>query len=234
MLDVNYDWTIGLLDQVDITRSPEVEAAALRDKIPLLEESLQKAREWVAGALAPVSAWHPADDTWDDQIYFTRAYSQSGYERKSMALCEAEREFQALIQSGDPGRDLAGYVLTKIHAHLKASGYATSEARSQSSPVVVGIPLAKLLWEARNQDQHYNEPGDLRRPVLDVFAALSKNHPSLFGLSRSPEQTELRDLVKQRSWAPEVLQILGWTSRESVAKGLASLASGIASSKEAN
>ncbi|MFE0981708.1 hypothetical protein [Streptomyces rochei] len=225
MLDANQDWTIGLLDQVDITRSPEVEAAALRDKIPLLEQSLQEAKKWVAGALAPVPAWHPADDTWDDQIYFTRAYNEAGYEKKSVALREAETEFQTLIRSGDPGRDLSGYVLTRIHVHLKASGYATSEARIQSRPVVAGVPLAKLLWEARNQDQHYNEPGDLRRPILEVFAALAEHHSSIFSLSQAPDQTTLRGLVKQRSWAPEVLRILGWTSRASVAAGLASLAS---------
>lgn len=221
------DWyDVKLLDTVDLTVSPVEQAAQVSAALPTLRAELNTAAEWVSAALAPVPAWHPADDTWDDEIWFNRAYNESGYGERAAAVQAAQAELSALEQTDDPGRRVAGYVLTRTHGYLKQKGFESAKARGRSTPQVLpNLSLAELIWQARNQDQHYLDSKDLSQPVQDAFNRLAQFSPGVFALASGPSTAhELNALLKQRSWAPEVLVFLGWTSSAAAVAGIESVA----------
>lgn len=63
--------------------------------------------------------------------------------------------------------------------------------------IVAGIPLAELIWQARNQALHW-EDGSFRKPTTKCFEALSNNVDPVFAM------------FKERSLAFEVVELLGW------------------------
>lgn len=221
------DWyELKLLDTVDITKDPAVEMRHLQAQMPKLEAALDEARRWVASALEPAPPWHPAHDTYNDQYYFMRAWNESGLGPRTAALDDAQRQLDTLRRSDDPGRLIAGWLLGKIHIHLKRLGLETAAKRSRSTPVSVGgLPLAEIIWQARNQAQHYNDRRDLDPRVRTAFCVLVAQDPLLFGLTTPPpDDAALEGFLKQRSWAPESLRALGWDNRLTVVEGVNSIA----------
>jgi hypothetical protein len=222
------DWyELKLLDQVDLTRDPAAEATRLKAQLPSLEADLAAATKWVADALAPVPANHPSDDTWDEHVFFLRAMNESRYGPKAASLARSREQLAALAASDDPGRKVAGWVLGAAHDHVKALGLGSGQesARRLSRPAAVGgLALAEIVWQARNQDQHHNDGQDLSRPVVTCFQALVGHDPGLFRLSSAPPDVpSLQALLRQRSWAPEVLRLMGWTSAASTAAAISSM-----------
>jgi len=225
------DWyEMELLDAVDISRNRTAEAARLKDHLPALSAELDRAREHVAGSLTPVPWWHPSDDTWDDQRFFVRAMIDSDFSAKATRLNEMQQQLMELSKSDDPGRKVAGWVLTAVHGYIKGLGLGGGHdaARRQSHPASVGgESLAEIIWQARNQDQHHNDARELNRYVLNCFRKLVPHDLDMFGLARMPSTNEaLQILLHQQSWAPEVLRILGWTSSAAAVVGVQSIAPG--------
>lgn len=216
---------LHLLDEVDLTDSAVRQAAQVKRALPGLREAVAQAEAWVTAALAPVPANHPADDTWDDQIWFVRALNESQYGPKTGALAGAQRQLDDLEASEDPGRRIAGFVLARTHLHLKERGFGLWATREQSGPdVVPGLPLAELLWQARNQDQHYADVAAFHQPTLDAFELLNRVAPATFGLRTGPStRADLGVLLKDHSWASEVLTFLGWTNSVSVIEGIGTI-----------
>ncbi|MGW5081429.1 hypothetical protein [Micromonospora echinospora] len=221
------DWyELKLLDTVDITKDPAAEIRHLQAQLPKLEAALDGARRWVASALEPAPPWHPAHDTYNDQYYFMRAWNESDLGPRAAAVDDAQRQLDALRRSDDPGRLIAGWLLGKIHSHLKHLGLETAAKRSRSTPLSVGgLPLTEIIWQARNQDQHHNDRRDFESPVRTAFCVMVAQDPRLFGLTAPPpDDTALEGLLKQRSWAPESLRVLGWDNRLAVVEGVNSIA----------
>ncbi|WP_327032337.1 hypothetical protein [Micromonospora ureilytica] len=218
-------YELDLLDSVDITKDPEAEVAQLQAQMPKLQTALAEARQWVASAIEPVPAWHPTDDTYDDQYYFLRAWRESTVGPRTAAMKQAQEQLAALQRSDDPGRLIAGWLLSRIHGHLKDLGLELPEARRESAPSSIGgLPLAEIIWQVRNQVQHFNDVRDFKPPVLRVFRSMVAQGPSLFGLTSPPaDDTALEQLLKKRSWAPESLQVLGWIDRSAVVAGVRSI-----------
>jgi hypothetical protein len=209
-----------LLDEVDVRRDPVEQAEELRARVPQLRGEFAHAQQWVADALKPLPPNHPADDTWDDQIWFQRAMGESRYAVKQSAVEAAEAELDELANSDDPAEHVASLVLTQVHARIKALGLGTAPARKDSKPASIGaLPLAEIVWQARNQAHHHNDARDLDPPVLAVFRVLVADDPGLFGLSGPPaDNVAVQRLLKKRSWAPHVLQLLGWNSATALAR----------------
>lgn len=225
MLDSRNWITVKWLDQIDITSDPAAEAEHLRGRLPALREALQHATQWVADTLAPVPINHPAFDDWDDNYWMAKAMGQSRYGEKHRAVQEAEQRLDELASSDDPGRKVAGFLLIDIHRHLKDLGLGDGQARQASTPrSIAALPLAEVLWQARNQDQHFNETGPLQARVLDCFRAILDVAPTALGQSiPPPDDHTLQALLHQHSWAPEVLQLLGWTTSQNAAAGISSI-----------
>ena len=221
MADIEKWFSLELLDSRawDFDADPEAEHAAVADALPDLRTRFGVAQEHVAGSLAPVPANSPADDTWDDQIWFLRAVASSGYSKKKDDLEEAEQQLEALEGADNPGAHVAGLVFKDVHAYIKGVGLSDGLARRSSSPKSIGgLALAEIVWQARNQAEHYNDSRPLDDRVLDVFRVLVADDPEEYGVSAPPaDDGALQSLLKQRSWAPHVVLQLGWTSRARVA-----------------
>lgn len=215
---------VRMLDKIDITRDVNEEKDKLQGQLPNLKRELQVAMDWVAGALAPVPPWHPADDTWDDQIFFVRAMNESKYVARQEAYEEAERKLIELVNSDDPATELAGAILVRACRHLKSIGLKTRDQRDCSQPSIDGLTVANIVWQARNQDQHWNDGENLHNQIVEVFRALTQRHPEKFGLQTAPSSNEaLQMLLREQSWARSVLLILGWTSADSARAGIAAI-----------
>lgn len=218
-------WIVGFLDEVDFDADPAREAAALQARLPELREALRTATTWVAESLAPMGPNHPNLDDWDDDVWMVRAMGQVRYGDKQRAVEEAEARLEEIVRSDDPARKVAGFLLVEVQRHLQSLGLGSVAARQASTPKAVGgIALAEVLWQARNQDQHYNESGNLHPPLLACFRVIVGSHPSGFGQSQPPtDDAALQRLLRQRSWAPEVLKLLEWTSSAAAVTGIKSI-----------
>jgi hypothetical protein len=141
--------------------------------------------------------------------------ASSGYSKKKDDLEEAEQQLEALEGADNPGAHVAGLVLKDVHAYIKGVGLSGGPARCSSSPKSIGgLALAEIVWQVRNQAEHFNDAKPLGDPVLDVFRILVADDPDEYGVSAPPaDDVALQALLKQRSWAPHVLLHLGWTSR---------------------
>ena len=95
--------------------------------------------------------------------------------------------------------------------------------RTVAGRTLGGLPLAEIIWQARNQDQHYNDAKPTHTPTLDCFRVLTSTTPITFGLSGPPDEGTLNDLVKQQSWAPEILNLLGWVTAKAAGAGISSI-----------
>jgi hypothetical protein len=220
------DWfELDLLDTVDLTQDRAAQAAAVQARLPQLKADLDDTLREAYRALGPVPAGHPTDDMYDDHHYLQKALVELGAGGKSAAYEQARAELDDLTRADDPGRVIAGFVVTRIHDHLKQIGLNTAVARAASGPSSpAGPPLAELLWQTRNQAHHQ---GDARRydpPVLDAFRPLITQHPGAFGLAQPPPDDTVLDLVlKHQPWAKEVLILLGWTDPAAVRAGIATI-----------
>ena len=137
----DYWYSLALLDEIDLTNQDDAEADRVRTLLPRLRKDLDEARAEVSRALAPVDASHPADDTWDDNIFFHRALRETGHDQKAAALDEASRRLDALTSSRKPGCSIAGWVIDDAHAYVKQLGLAPAGSRATSKPAsLANIP----------------------------------------------------------------------------------------------
>lgn len=231
-LPVGARFSVKLLDSFDVTNDYLHERGVVREKIPGLIRELDQAGEWVAGSLAPVPPGSPADDTWDDQIYFMRAMNESDYTGKKKRLEIARSYLEKLLVAADPVDHIASSVIAEAHKEIRRAGGNGKEARARSKVTACcGVPIAEIIWQARNQHEHYEEDGDLSDPVRTLFAKLANCHYSVFNFQFQPGfskgDDELKRLCKRRSWSPVILGILGWTSSENATRGIVDLASSI-------
>lgn len=218
--------SLVLLSTVDMTADLETEKVNTRALLPALRRRLEDAHREVGRSLLPVDANHPAADGWDDDVYFRRAMLETNYSNKQDAWSAASERLDDLETSPDPARAVASYVLDDAHAYVKDDlGMSQRLTRLQSSPRSLGnLPLAEVIWQARNQRHHFNDQRPYDPPTIDAFRAIVGANPAAFGLqSPPPNDAALEPLLKSRSWAPEVLLLLGWTTPIAVTSSLHSI-----------
>jgi hypothetical protein len=150
---------------------------------------------------------------------------QTGYPEKKKTLEGAEARLTELAESNDAGRSISGWILDDAHAHLKDLGLATATTRGASGPASLGgLPLAEVIWQARNQHQHFNEGRPFDSPTIDALRTMVTAAPTAFGVTSPPsDDTSLAVLFKSQSMAKEVLVSLGWTSAFAVCAALKTL-----------
>jgi len=218
-------FSLILLATVDLTDDLEAEKQNLAAELPKLREMLDAAQNEVSKALLPVPATHPADDTWDDQIYFLRALIETGHNEKAVNYELASAQLTRLEASPDPARAVAGYVLDDATAFLKDRGLDTPDARLASQPASLGgLSLAEVVWQARNQKHHQPDTHGYHQPTLDSLRSVVAGNPGMFGRTTPPtSDPDLDALLKERSWAPEFLRLIGWTTPAAVAAGIGSI-----------
>lgn len=218
-------YSLDLLDTVDLTDNLENEGEQVTAALPGLRDRYDSAQSEVAKSLTPVPALHPADDTWDDGIWFQRAMLQAGYTEKLQALEDAKTRIDELERSSDPGHSIAGYVLDDAHGYLKDLGLSKSTARAKSQPSSLGgLMLAEVIWQARNQHHHFNDTQNFHPPTFSALRAIITSNPAAFGLSAPPpDDTSLASLLQSRSFSQEILVLLGWTSVQKVKAGVAAI-----------
>lgn len=160
-------FSLWILDHKDeIGREPEVERQ--RTLIAALHREFRGALDRAYSSIGPSPWLDPANDTWDDDIVFRKAPGTFRVTDKQRAVTEAEQQFAELMKTEEPIRDIAPAILRDVHGYLEDMGLVNRPDRRHWQPVSLGgRTLAEVLWEARNQDQHFR--GGVRPPVIDCF-----------------------------------------------------------------
>ena len=212
------DWpsVLLMLGPLNVKELSADKLGRLQQEVAELESEVRGAKEYVAAALQPAPAWHPADDGFDDQHEFMRALAYSRLPQKTAKQAETQADLDKLngaVNSPAYQKMLPGLLLSDAHAYIKDLGLDTSDKRGGSSPKSLGgLPLAEVIWQARNQHEHYRDARPFDRPVLDAFRSIVSAHPESFGLTEPPtDDAQLMTLLKNRSWATVLVDLLGWT-----------------------
>jgi hypothetical protein len=219
------------LDAIDWTLDREAQHQHLLSKLPALRAAVDEAVDYYRG----VTVWptNPMvhDDTWGDPLwdnwYHARAslWLTTAQEEVEKQRAAALHELDLLEYAADPATYAAGNALQLAHQHLKSLGLESPAARAAATPQhASGQPVAVVIWEARNQHEHWPDAKALHPPVLACFRLLLAHKPSCFGVSGPVDDDQrLTALLKKRSWAPQVLLSLGWTNAVNAAHGLGSI-----------
>jgi hypothetical protein len=195
----------------------------LVEAIPRLRAVLESARDYFRGVTLLPSNPLFVDDTWESPYWDNYYHAKASFRVESAlrGYDEAIHKLDLLEYSSDPVTLVASDVLKVAHGHLKRIGLSDKASRQASAPSHrSGQAVAEVIWQGRNQDQHWVD-GGLRKPCVTCFRILIASSPILFGLERAPTgDEEVNSFLLKQSWAPEILRILGWTTTKSAVSGL--------------
>ncbi len=226
---------IADLDVVDITQNlgQARELLALRiakaaADIRRLDAELRAIAPQVGNALRPVPVNHPTADDQDDDYWATRGILETGFAAKHEDLVTArnsahtlQAELLRLDEFDDPLGEVAKGVIVYGWEYLKDRGFGSQRCSASSPSSLGGLPLAKVVWETRNQVEHVTSP---KKHVVTTFDVIMNAYPASFGISQGPVPLPIvKATLRRRAWAREILILLGWTSRRAAASGLVSI-----------
>jgi hypothetical protein len=125
---------------------------------------------------------------WDTYFGVDKERHNKGAEQEQLVQRLAARQFSTAALSGS----LLQYGKQGISLR-----YGKKKAGCPDGRIVAGIPLAEVIWQARNQALHW-EDGSFQGPTTKCFEHLAENANPVFA-----EFTE-------RSMAFEIVELLGW------------------------
>lgn len=125
---------------------------------------------------------------WDTYFGVDKERHNKGAEQEQLVQRLAARQFSTAALSGS----LLQYGKQGISLR-----YGKKKAGCPDGRIVSGIPLAEVIWQARNQALHW-EDGSFHDPTTTCFKHLAENANPVFS-----EFTE-------RSMAFEIVELLGW------------------------
>lgn len=180
--------------------------------VDALYEPPEVTHQKVAEALTPLPQTAFYTDEEDDQRAFERATAQASAHQR------AEKHLAELRASPDPRGYWSGLVLRDAHEHLKALGILDKSARAASTPEAFPYrTLADAIWHGRNQNEHYVDGEDFAKETAQFWEDLLGHAPAAFNLSAPPaDRAAVQSHIRQKSWARELLDFLGWDSRDSI------------------
>ena len=217
------------LDAIDWTLNPNDQRKNLSTRIPALRAEVDDAMAYYRGVTVWPDPPMVGDDTWGapswDNWYFGKAATRLTDVKDHLAA--AAHDLDLLEAAQDPMTWAAGNALQWAHRQLKTLGLNEHGPRAAATPRhASGQSVAVVVWEARNQHEHWLDTNALSTRVLDCFRLLFAHDPARFGMQGSPlDDQSLAATLKSQSWAPQVLLTLGWTDSQKAADGLASIES---------
>lgn len=200
----------------------EPDVRAVSAKITELQESIRQGAGEAANALGPING-SPLFDEMDDQAEFARQLAYRRVPQMQQQRGEEIAFLEKIKRTPNPYVGIADLILNDIHRKLKSKGYANSGLRDSSRPVdgSTGLTLVTILWETRNQVEHWQEPKPLGERCQVVFQELARQHPADFPKLRNRRSFQGR--LNQHSYALDVLLWLGWDTVPTIRAGLDSL-----------
>lgn len=213
------EW-LSLSDELlQFAKKRDATEAALRTAISNTYESDAETYHKISDALAPVPPGHPTDDTQDDYYYYQKSIA------KKAAHEQLKSDLIELSKSDDPERAWSGLLLRDAHDYLKAIGLDDASKRLASKPTsVAGQPLAEVIWQARNQAEHFREGKNFHPPTLNLWRAVLAQHPSAFGLNSAPQDdARLQQFLLIQSYSSDVLRVIGWDSKAAIVAAASSI-----------
>jgi hypothetical protein len=125
-----------------------------------------------------------------DRLNRSIDYKQKSLESLSAALLQIAKQGISIAYLGTPGQSLA----------------ACPDGR-----LLNGQPIKTIIWQARNQTMHYDDPAPYRQPVITCFATLEADHGPDFALA------------KNVSFAYKIVLLLKWIDWRVFADDMVSL-----------
>jgi hypothetical protein len=209
------------IDGIDFTLDTHKKRRELAASIPSLRARLNEAIAHLKGLMTPPSNSIPLDDSWGnpalENYLFAKGSTQLAHSLQ--AYKEASHNLDLLEYSSDPVTLVASQALGVAHRHLKRNGFSGNSIRQNAEPRhPSGQSVAEVIWQGRNQDQHWSDDRRLHSPCRLCFSRLFKSNPSLFDPTGSVSDDESLDLtLSERSFAPEVVLALDWTTGQRAA-----------------
>lgn len=171
---------------------------------------------------------HPSHDTYSDDMWFHKTFASQGGIGVSDSLGETDEDIAILARNiaahltggSDPTSAICGGIVDEIHRFMKhklSINGAKDFAARPDTPTLGGTSVGVLLWEARNQNQHYIDDKNLHGPCVDAFTEMIHADPELFGWDSTHQDLQntshVQNHLKSRSFAREVLVYLNLTNR---------------------
>lgn len=183
----------------------EYAARNLIDLITHEENELNAVKTQLSEELAKfkVNQWdYQTSDLNDD---FSDAHVMAAFHRMASAKQTADRlgDRKTSLEAVIGARQVAIQAMCAALLQIAKQGISLVHGSLSNAPDgrdLAGIPLKKVIWQARNQAIHYEETS-FRQPVLDVFSILEQVHGPEFSLSAHQGQSR----------AKQIITLLGWT-----------------------
>lgn len=141
---------------------------------------------------------------------FSDAYVMAAFSRAAKAAHEVERlkGEVAILQASVGTHQQAVQTIAGAILQIAKQGISLVHGGLGAAPpgrTLGSLAVRDIIWQARNQSMHYEEPqAKLKKALLDLFATLEQEQGPQFSLGTYAGQNR----------AKQVLDILGWTSYE--------------------
>lgn len=152
--------------------------------------------------------FHPAAN-------FYHAQMAQAFEKKEELNKNTYKKIEALTLNIDI-KSASITALSGALLQIAKQGISVTYGKPQNAPkggVFNGILIKEIIWEARNQSNHYENPREISSKVELIFSQLDKVRGD--GLKWDPKS--------QVNFSFEVLRLLGWLEYETYVEHMSSI-----------
>jgi len=152
--------------------------------------------------------YHPAAN-------FYYAQMAQAFEKKEVLNKETNEKIEAVVMNID-AKSASITALSGALLQIAKQGISVTYGKPQNAPKggdFNGILIKEIIWEARNQSNHYENPREISSKVVHIFSQLDKVRND--GLNW--------DVKSQVNFSFEVLRLLGWLDYEIYTEHMSSI-----------
>lgn len=187
----------------------EFVARGLIEMIPAEELALQKLIEHRTYLFGVERLSHWDFETSDLNDDFPPEYAQAAHTRWAQAVEKRERlEVElAATEATIANKQISIQAICGALLQIAKQGVSMVHGGPDNAPdgrYVQGPALKTIIWQGRNQSQHFEDKRGFMQPVIDLFAELEQNCGDSFSLGKHAG----------KSLAKQVIHLLGWTDFE--------------------
>lgn len=146
---------------------------------------------------------------------YYHAQMAQAFERKKEVDAQTQKDIEILTFKID-AKSASITALSGALLQIAKQGISTTYGKPENAPKGIefnGIPVKEIIWEARNQANHYANPKEISVKVENIFTKLNDIRGD--GVIWNPKS--------QVNFSFDVVKLLGWLEYENFVKHLSSI-----------